>query len=32
MRPYDGVAEKVLISPDNDGVEYINVPARENGR
>ena len=32
MLPYDGVAKKVLITPDNEGVEYINVPARENGR
>jgi hypothetical protein len=32
MLPYDGDAQKILITPDNEGVEYINVPARENGR
>jgi hypothetical protein len=32
MLPYDGVAKKVLITADNEGVEYLNVPARENGR
>lgn len=32
MLPYDGSEEKVLISADNEGVEYINVPSRINGR
>jgi len=32
MLPYDGVAKKVFVTADNEGVEYLNVPARENGR
>jgi len=32
MLPYDGSDEKVLITADNEGVEYINVPSRVNGR
>jgi len=32
MLPYDGSNEKVLITADNEGVEYINVPSRVNGR
>ena len=32
MLPYDGSDEKVLITADNEGVEYINVPSRINGR
>ena len=32
MLPYDGDSEKVLITADNEGVEYINVPSRINGR
>ena len=30
--PYEGANEKVLITADNEGVEYINVPSRTNGR
>lgn len=32
MLPYDGDSEKVLVTADNEGVEYINVPSRVNGR
>ena len=32
MLPYDGDNKKVLITADNEGVEYINVPNRVNGR
>jgi len=32
MLPYDGDNEKVLVTADNEGVEYINVPSRVNGR
>ena len=32
MLPYDGSNEKVLVAADNEGVEYINVPSRVNGR
>jgi len=32
MLPYDGDNEKVLITADNEGVEYINIPNRTNGR
>ena len=32
MLPYDGTNEKVLITANNEGVEYLNVPSRENGR
>jgi len=32
MLPYDGDSQKVLVSADNEGVEYINVPSRVNGR
>tara|TARA_R110000851_G_C12972154_1_gene555411 strand:- start:475 stop:897 length:423 start_codon:yes stop_codon:yes gene_type:complete len=32
MLPYEGANEKVLITADNEGVEYINVPSRTNGR
>jgi hypothetical protein len=32
MLPYEGSDEKVLITADNEGVEYINVPGRVNGR
>ena len=32
MLPYDGSNEKVLVTADNEGVEYINVPSRVNGR
>jgi len=32
MLPYDGSNENVLITADNEGVEYINVPSRVNGR
>ena len=32
MLPYEGSSEKVLITADNEGVEYINVPSRVNGR
>jgi hypothetical protein len=32
MLPYEGANEKVLITADNEGVEYINVPSRINGR
>lgn len=32
MLPYDGSDEKVLVTADNEGVEYINVPSRVNGR
>ena len=32
MLPYDGENEKVLVTADNEGVEYINIPSRVNGR
>ena len=32
MLPYEGAEEKVLVTADNEGVEYINVPSRVNGR
>ena len=32
MLPYDGENQKVLVTADNEGVEYINVPNRVNGR
>ena len=32
MLPYEGSDKKVLITADNEGVEYINVPGRVNGR
>tara|TARA_R100001509_G_scaffold164221_1_gene141035 strand:- start:1021 stop:1437 length:417 start_codon:yes stop_codon:yes gene_type:complete len=32
MLPYDGENEKVLVTADNEGVEYLNVPSRVNGR
>ena len=32
MLPYDGDNKKVFITADNEGVEYINVPNRVNGR
>lgn len=32
MLPYDGSDKEVLVTADNEGVEYINVPARTNGR
>ena len=32
MLPYDGDNKKILITADNEGVEYINVPNRVNGR
>ena len=32
MLPYEGSSEKVLITADNEGVEYINIPSRVNGR
>jgi len=32
MLPYDGENEKVLVTADNEGVEYINVPSRVNAR
>ena len=32
MLPYDGENQKVLVTADNEGVEYINVPSRVNGR
>ena len=32
MLPYDGDSGKVLVTADNEGVEYINVPSRVNGR
>jgi len=32
MLPYDGDNEKVLVTADNEGVEYLNVPSRVNGR
>ena len=32
MLPYDGENKKVLVTPDNEGVEYINIPNRTNGR
>ena len=32
MLPYDGSNEKVFVTADNEGVEYINVPNRVNGR
>jgi len=30
--PYDAVVEKIYTTPDNEGVEYLNVPNRVNGR
>ena len=30
--PYDPDAEKIYTTPDNEGVEYLNVPNRVNGR
>tara|TARA_B100000519_G_scaffold109088_1_gene94497 strand:- start:118 stop:603 length:486 start_codon:yes stop_codon:yes gene_type:complete len=32
MLPYDAENKKLLISADNQGVEYINIPNRVNGR
>ena len=32
MLPYDGDNKKILITADNEGVEYLNVPNRVNGR
>ena len=32
MLPYDGENQKVLVTADNEGVEYLNVPNRVNGR
>ena len=32
MIPYDGENQKVLVTADNEGVEYLNVPNRVNGR
>ena len=32
MLPYDGENQKVLVTAANEGVEYINVPNRVNGR
>ena len=32
MLPYDAENEKVLVTADNEGVEYLNIPSRENGR
>ena len=32
MLPYDAESKKVLSTPDNEGVEYINIPNRTNGR
>ena len=32
MLPYDGDNKKILITADNEGVEYINVPNRVNER
>ena len=32
MLPYDGDSKKVLVTADNEGVEYINVPSRVNDR
>ena len=32
MLPYDGDNKKILITADNEGVEYINVPNLVNGR
>ena len=32
MLPYDGENGEVLVTADNEGVEYINVPNRINGR
>ena len=32
MLPYDGDNKKVFITADNEGVEYLNVPNRVNGR
>ena len=32
MLPYDADNKKILITADNEGVEYINVPNRVNGR
>ena len=30
--PYDPDAEKIYTTPENEGVEYLNVPNRVNGR
>ena len=32
MIPYDSENTKVLVSADNEGAEYINIPSRVNGR
>ena len=32
MLPYDGENQKVLVTADNEGGEYLNVPNRVNGR
>ena len=32
MLPYDSEEQKVLVTADNEGVEYINIPSRVNGR
>ena len=32
MLPYDAETKKVLSTADNEGVEYINIPNRTNGR
>ena len=32
MLPYDGENQKVFVTADNEGVEYLNVPNRVNGR
>ena len=32
MIPYDGENQKVFVTADNEGVEYLNVPNRVNGR
>ena len=32
MIPYDGENQKVFVNADNEGVEYLNVPNRVNGR
>lgn len=32
MLPYDAENQKVLVSADNEGAEYLNVPSRVNGR
>ena len=30
--PYDGTTQEIFTTPDNEGVEYLNVPNRINGR